>query len=586
MEERRKKKSGFVREAGENMPKTQHGAGSPHVSMTALTFSATAAAQRAEREEAGVKLPSPTATASEGPYDRGQLDGNASDMLAQIKTLMQKNRQLQRQARELRSAHSRVERLEQHVAEMQQELRDSEQTGECDSAALEQEHNELNKLVAEAQSSASAALQEMAAVELRVMRAIRGECEDPDDDHDNGKAEDWSGRRAMQNECVASVSSYSEGGAYALSQDTDTDGARERRTDTESTGESDQLKSVSPGVAEGMHWDAEVLHKRAGRGRGPGLNGLRVWQRQQERKRNNQRPRTLRAQAERQRKQPELPQDEGRCEADSHGGTVEPSSVPGGEGGGKGGTGPQGLFESASELYSGPASLSGRDGLGTDGEIGSEELGRALGRLLRSRFSPAEQDATGSSTPEDEGRGESREQAEVEGGEDGQCWVYDRSGLETRCGPEGNVLELLEVELRIVWPLGAESNDSVRTSLCKEGEDGQELTVLLRLLLLASLHFDADRGGGDATYAEVEVISFGTSSVHQSAARQGTSPCAQGVLVGVWVDGEEAVRQVLQRLDAESVMRALATHKRGILADAQVQVDSVRVVEDESVPWT
>ena len=125
--------------------------------MTALTFSATAAAQRAEREEAGVKLPSPTATASEGPYERGQLDRNASDMLAQMKTLMQKNRQLQRQARELRSAHSRVERLEQHVAEMQQELRDSEQTGECDSAALEQEHNELNKLVAEAQSSASAA---------------------------------------------------------------------------------------------------------------------------------------------------------------------------------------------------------------------------------------------------------------------------------------------------------------------------------------------------------------------------------------------------------------------------------------------
>ena len=568
------------------MLKTQHGAGSPHVSMTALTFSATAAAQRAEREEAGVKLPSPTATASEGPYDRGQLDGNASDMLAQMKTLMQKNRQLQRQARELRSAHSRVERLEQHVAEMQQELRDSEQTGECDSAALEQEHNELNKLVAEAQSSASAALQEMAAVELRVMRAIRGECEDPDDDHDNGKAEDWSGRRAMQNECVASVSSYSEGGAYALSQDTDTDGARERRTDTESTGESDQLKSVSPPVGAGMHWDAEVLHERARRGRGPGLNGLRVWQRQQERKRSNQRPRTLRAQAERQRKQPVLLQDEGRCEADSHGGTEEPSSVPGGEGGGKGGTGPQGLFESASELYSGPASLSGRDGLGTDGEIGSEELGRALGRLLRSRFSPAEQDASGSSTSEDQGRGEAREQAEVEGSEDGPCWEYDRRGLETRWGPEGHVLELLELELKIVWPLGAELNGSVRSSLCREGEDGQELTVLLRQLVLASLHFDVDRGEDDATYAEVEVISFGTSPVHQAAARQGTGPCAQGVLMGVWVDGEEAVRQVLQRLDAESVMRALATHKRGIFADAQVQVGSVRVVEDESVAWT
>ena len=108
---------------------------------------------------------------------------------------------------------------------MQQDLRTSEETGASDSQALEEEHAELTKLVAESQAAASAALQEMATVELKVMRAIRGECEEPDDDDDQGEdGEDVEGvresgkwgaggsRRSMQNDCVASVSSFSEGG--------------------------------------------------------------------------------------------------------------------------------------------------------------------------------------------------------------------------------------------------------------------------------------------------------------------------------------------------------------------------------------
>ena len=172
-----------------------------------------------------------------------------------MKVLMQKNRQLQRQARELRSAHSRVEKLEEQVATMQQELRNSAQNGGCDSAALEQEHTELCRLVSESQAAASAALQEMANVELRVMRAIRGESEEPEaDDTEHGSGTHGEGatnsskwgtagaggsRRSMQNDCVASVSSWSEREAYALSGDTGS-----------TTGESDYRKSISPGVLD------------------------------------------------------------------------------------------------------------------------------------------------------------------------------------------------------------------------------------------------------------------------------------------------------------------------------------------------
>lgn len=81
-----------------------------------------------------------------------------------------------------------------------------------------------------------AALQEMAAVEVRVMRAIRGECEESEEGPevealDGGVVaggskwgEEGAGgsRRSVYNECVASVSSFSEGNVYALSQDEST----------------------------------------------------------------------------------------------------------------------------------------------------------------------------------------------------------------------------------------------------------------------------------------------------------------------------------------------------------------------------
>jgi hypothetical protein len=55
---------------------------------------------------------------------------------------------------------------------------------------LEEEHAELRKLVHASQTAASAALQEMAAVELRVMRAIRGESEEADNkDNDDALAD-------------------------------------------------------------------------------------------------------------------------------------------------------------------------------------------------------------------------------------------------------------------------------------------------------------------------------------------------------------------------------------------------------------
>ena len=222
------------------------------VSMTALLFSETDA-QRAERAEAGIKLPSSrersvrsirrdkvpkrfgddrplildTPDEGVGTQAQGEFNSEAAGMLAKMKKLIQTNRQLQRQARELRSAHSRVEKLERQVALMQQELRTSEETGASDSQALEEEHAELTKLVAESQAAASAALQEMAAVELKVMRAIRGEWEEAQDTEGEWEAaQDTEGtpkagrggsRRSMQNDCVASVSSFSEGGAYALS---------------------------------------------------------------------------------------------------------------------------------------------------------------------------------------------------------------------------------------------------------------------------------------------------------------------------------------------------------------------------------
>jgi len=149
-------------------------------------------------------------------------------MLAKMKKMLQTNRALQRQARELRSAHSRVEKLERQVAHMQQELRTSAQTGGSDSQALEEEHAELSKLVSDSQTAASAALQEMAAVELRVMRSIRGECEEANDENNVDKVDDanmegvtesarWGtggaagSRRPRDNDCVASVSSFSEG---------------------------------------------------------------------------------------------------------------------------------------------------------------------------------------------------------------------------------------------------------------------------------------------------------------------------------------------------------------------------------------
>ena len=53
-----------------------------------------------------------------------------------MKSLMQTNRHLQRQARELRSAHTRVEKLERQVALMQQELRTSQEAGGSDSQAM------------------------------------------------------------------------------------------------------------------------------------------------------------------------------------------------------------------------------------------------------------------------------------------------------------------------------------------------------------------------------------------------------------------------------------------------------------------
>ena len=87
-------------------------------------------------------------------------DSQAADMLAKMKRLLQSNRQLQRQARELRSAHTRVEKLERQVAVMQEEIRTSAQTAGSDSQALGAEHSELSKLVADAQAATSAALQE------------------------------------------------------------------------------------------------------------------------------------------------------------------------------------------------------------------------------------------------------------------------------------------------------------------------------------------------------------------------------------------------------------------------------------------
>ena len=77
----------------------------------------------------------------------------------------------------------------------------------------------------------------MAMVEVRVMRAIRGECEESEDGSEDeapdvggqaGGDNKWGAeggggsKRSVYNECVASVSSFSEGNVYALSQDEST----------------------------------------------------------------------------------------------------------------------------------------------------------------------------------------------------------------------------------------------------------------------------------------------------------------------------------------------------------------------------
>ena len=77
------------------------------------------------------------------------------------------------------------------------------------------------------------------------------------------------------------------------------------------------------------------------------------------------------------------------------------------------------------------------------------------------------------------------------------------------------------------------------------------------------------------SWGSLDVLSLSVSSVH-------TNRVGCFDQVGVWVDGEAAVHQVLNRLSTQSIMAALHAQAPGIPSDARIEVGFVRVLLSSS----
>ncbi|KAJ1477121.1 hypothetical protein T484DRAFT_1906769, partial [Baffinella frigidus] len=101
----------------------------------------------------------------------GEVDEEARALLAELKEVTTTNRALQIKTRKLRAAKTRVERLEEDVKRLREQVEETQRGASSEVEALFEEHRDLEGRLLESQAAQAAAAQEMEETRLRLARA-------------------------------------------------------------------------------------------------------------------------------------------------------------------------------------------------------------------------------------------------------------------------------------------------------------------------------------------------------------------------------------------------------------------------------